>query len=58
MILHLMNNYNPAVNDMVTISWLRDETERLIRALIFEIQQCEQNSRCIQRTECMFKFVQ
>jgi hypothetical protein len=53
-ILRLTQKNNPTADQMVTISWLRDEAEQLIRELTSEIQ-CEQKTTPCNRTrECQF----
>jgi len=52
-----MKNDNPSIDEKVTISWLRDEAERLIHELTSEIQ-CEQEiSQCNRKGEGKFMFI-
>jgi hypothetical protein len=48
-ILRLTQKNNPTVDQIVTISWLRDEAERLIREMTSEIK-CQQIPALCDRT--------
>ncbi len=51
-ILRLTQKNNPTVDEMVTISWLRDETKQLILELTYEMK-CEQKlAPCNQTRKC------
>ena len=56
-ILRLMYTYNPAVDEMVAISWLHDEARRLTDALTSEIRCEEQIIPCKRTEECKFIFL-